>query len=105
MSGASSNEIKGLRGQTRARMSRKGAYIFSNENFHHDVCHRDVRMNDHTPIRVSEDLTLRIGREPVTRLTKVKRCSLRRCWFGNRCAACSMKRLDLSMGGYRADAC
>jgi hypothetical protein len=26
-------------------------------------------MNDRHPIRVSEDLTMRIGREPVTRLT------------------------------------
>ena len=26
-------------------------------------------MNDRTPIRVSEDLTLRVGRESVTRLT------------------------------------
>jgi hypothetical protein len=26
-------------------------------------------MNDRTPIRVTEDLTLRVGREPVTRLT------------------------------------
>ena len=28
-----------------------------------------VCMNDRTPIRVSEDLTLRVGRESVTRLT------------------------------------
>jgi hypothetical protein len=31
--------------------------------------YENCRMNDRDPIQVSEDLTLRVGREPVTRLT------------------------------------